>query len=51
MFDWSGENVDKLEKKSGNFDILCEWQPREKIVLWNIFSMNLHLELIWNKNF
>ena len=23
MFDWSGENGEK----SGNFDILCEWQP------------------------
>ena len=34
MFDWlgkngdkSGENGDKSGKKSGNFDILCEWQP------------------------
>ena len=23
MFDWSGKNAEK----SGNFDILCEWQP------------------------
>ena len=23
MFDWSGKNGEK----SGNFDILCEWQP------------------------
>ena len=34
MFDWSGENGDKsgksqgkVREKSGNFDILCEWQP------------------------
>ena len=30
MFDWSGKNADKsgkVREKSGNFDILCEWQP------------------------
>ena len=30
MFDWSGKNANKSGKgqgKSGNFDILCEWQP------------------------
>ena len=30
MFDWSGKNGDKSGKgqgKSGNFDILFEWQP------------------------
>ena len=25
MFDWSGKNGDR--EKSGNFDVLCEWQP------------------------
>ena len=26
MFDWSGEIGDKSAKRSGNFDILSEWQ-------------------------
>ena len=29
MFDWSGKNGDtsgKVREKSGNLDILCEWQ-------------------------
>ena len=30
MFDWSGKmkiSQGKVREKSGNFDILCEWQP------------------------
>ena len=30
MFDWSGKmqiSQGKVREKSGDFDILCEWQP------------------------
>ena len=34
MFDWSGENGDE----SGNFEILCEWQPCKDIA----FTRDVH---------
>ena len=42
MFDWSGKNGDKSGEKSGNFDILCEWQPYIYIYIYIYIHLQLH---------
>ena len=42
MFDWSGENGDE----SGNFEILCEWQPCKDIA----FTRDVHsIHLVFSR--